>query len=170
MEQSISMKSLRAAAALAVLCAASGCGDDASDPPPGDEPPTVEEFMTGYFETFDSYATGDILALYREDVSAEISGLGQLEGKAEVRDKWLTPFTTAFPDYTHTVNELTVEGNVATADFVFRGTHQAPLQGYEPTGKELVLPIVGTYTVEESAVTHFTLEYDLAVVLAAITP
>jgi len=170
MEQSILINSIRAAAALAILCAASGCGDDASDPPPNDEPPTVEEFMTGYFETFDSYVTADILALYRDDVTANITGIGPLEGKAEVRDQWLTPFTTAFPDYTHTVNELTVDGNVATADFVFRGTHQAELQGYEPTGKELVLPITGTYTVQESAVTDFTLEYDLAIVLAAISP
>ena len=80
------------------------------------------------------------------------------------------PFTSAFPDYTHTVNELTVEGGHATADLVFQGTHEGPLLGNEPTGKHLTLPILGGYDVKDDVVTSFTLEYDVSIVLATITP
>jgi predicted ester cyclase len=110
------------------------------------------------------------MALFAADVTVQISGIGMLQGADAVRDEWLVPFTSAFPDYTHTVNQITVDGTRATADFVFRGTHQAPLLGYEPTGKELVLPIIGTYDVESDLVTNFVLEYEVTIVLDAITP
>ena len=100
-------------AALALV----GCGDDGA-PPEEPPPPDVQAFMTGYFATFDRYVLDDIMALYSPGVHAEISGLGELDGAAEVRDTWLVPFTSAFPDYTHDVDTLTVEGQTATADFV----------------------------------------------------
>jgi predicted ester cyclase len=132
--------------------------------------PDVNAVMTSYFETFDRRVIEDIVPLYTADVHADISGLGMLDGIDEVRDDWLVPFTSAFPDYTHTVNSITVEGQRATADFVFSGTHQGPLFGYEPTGKQLTLPIMGEYDIVGGAVSSFTLEYDAAVVVAAISP
>ncbi|HZO11656.1 MAG TPA: nuclear transport factor 2 family protein [Polyangiaceae bacterium] len=146
------------------------CGDDGEEteaPPP---PPDVKAFMENYFVVFDSYDKNAIVALYDPAVTADISGLGMLSGFEEVRAEWLDPFTSAFPDYTHTVNSITVEGQHATADFVFRGTHQAELLGNPPTGKELVLPIIGNYDVADNEVVNFTLEYDVAIVVAAITP
>jgi predicted ester cyclase len=155
-------------AALFIFLTLVACGgSDETAPLPENE---VEAFMTRYFQVFDSYVTDDILALYAEDVSAEITGLGTLSGRDAVRDEWLLPFTSAFPDYTHEVNAVAVEGERATADFVFSGTHQGELLGNEPTGKELVLPIAGSYDVAGGAVRWLSLDYDLAVVLAAITP
>lgn len=152
--------------AILLFCAACG-GDDESPPTEGSD---VSSFMADYFVVFDRHDQDDILALYAPEVTAQITGLGNLDGIDEVRDQWLVPFTSAFPDYTHTVDQLDVDGQRATAAFVFRGTHQDTLLGYEATGNELVLPITGTYDVEDDAVASFTLEYNLAVVLATITP
>ena len=163
---------IRAGVLVAVVVLCSACGSSEEPVPAPTEEEQVEAFMVNYFEVFDSYDMEAIMALYAADVSAQITALGTLEGAEAVRDQWLVPFTSAFPDYSHTVNETTVEGARATVDFVFSGTHQGPLLGYEPTGKELVLPILGTYDVDVEAerVTHFELEYDVNVVIAAITP
>ena len=171
MQQStpISRRRLGVTLALFMLCNACGSSNEPV-PDPTIEGTDVQAFMENYFVVFDRRVTNDIMALFASDVTAQISGIGMLQGADAVRDQWLVPFTSAFPDYSHDVNGITVDGTRATADFVFTGTHQAPLLGYQPTGKELVLPIMGTYDVEESLVTHFELQYDVNVVLAAITP
>lgn len=170
MQQSTPISRLFAGTALAVFMLCNACGSSEEPAPEPTEEENTEAFMTAYFEVFDSYDQGAIMALYAPDVTAQITGVGMLEGADAVRDQWLVPFTSAFPDYSHTVNEMTVEGTRATVDFVFTGTHQGPLLGYEPTGKELVLPIMGIYDVEADLVTHFELTYDVNIVLAAITP
>jgi predicted ester cyclase len=151
---------------VAALCV--GCGsDDGGGEPTGSDP---QAFMGHYFEVFDAKVTDDILGLYSPEVTAEISGLGVLEGRDALRDAWLVPFTTAFPDYTHTVQSLELDADRVHAEFVFTGTHQAPLLGSAPTGKELVLPITGSYEISDQTVVAFELEYDLGTVLAAIQP
>ena len=159
----------RSGVALAVLVLGQGCGgsDDGDE---GSSKPDTKAFMTSYFDTFDAKVTDDILALYSETVTADITALGKLEGRNAVRDTWLTPFTTAFPDYVHTVNTITVTDGRADVDFVFSGTHQGPLLGFQPSGKPLELPIKGTYDVENDVVTYFKLEYDVQIVLDAIKP
>src|SRR5687768_5100516 len=85
------------------------CGGDEEEAPPPQGPNEVEVFMTAYFDTFDTYDMPAIEALFAPDVQADISGLGELDGFAAVRDEWLVPFTSAFPDYQHTVDAMTVD-------------------------------------------------------------
>lgn len=139
---------------------------------PESEPakPVAQAFMERYFEVFDDKLEAEILDLYAPDVTAEISGLGTLSGRDAVRDGWLVPFRSAFPDYVHTLASLETSGQTVVAEFTFSGTHQGPLLGFEPTGKRLDLPITGTYVISDEQVVDFELEYVVQTVLAAIAP
>jgi predicted ester cyclase len=162
------MVAMKTASVMLLILGIAACGgdDESTAPLPGTD---VQAFMTRYFQVFDQRVQADIVALFAADVQADISGLGALDGLVAVRDEWLLPFTNAFPDYTHTVDQMNVSGQRAVADFVFHGTHQGELLGYAPTGNELTLPICGTYDVANDLVTSFTLEYDVNIVLTTIS-
>jgi steroid delta-isomerase-like uncharacterized protein len=68
-------------------------------------------------------------------------------------------FRTAFPDARLTIQEIIAEGDKVVTWAVFTGTHNGPLEGIPPTGKQVRVKDVDLWRVENGKVvetlTHF---------------
>jgi len=77
----------------------------------------------------------DVLSeLYQPDAKVYLSS-GVLEGSDRLRDEFIRPTQSAFPDLHHEIADIMVEGNKVAMRYVGSGTHQGDFDGKEATGK-----------------------------------
>jgi len=62
---------------------------------------------------------------------------GNIEGRELMRDAFIKPVIEAFPDITHQIDELIVDGCRVAMRFHGSGTHQKAFDGKAATGKRL---------------------------------
>lgn len=74
-------------------------------------------------------------------------------------------FGAAFPDLTHTVEEMVAEGNTVAARWTIRGTHQGEFQGMAPTGKQVQVTGITIHHLTEGRITESWLVFDTLTVL-----
>ena len=55
----------------------------------------------------------------------------------------LDRFYAAFPDLHHTVEDQVADGDTVVTRMTLRGTHQGEFQGIPPTGKPIVVSLIG---------------------------
>ena len=55
----------------------------------------------------------------------------------------LDRFYAAFPDLHHTVEDQVADGDTVVTRMTLRGTHQGAFQGIPPTGKQIVVSLIG---------------------------
>lgn len=102
--------------------------------------------------------------VYAENAVAHTPDLGVLTGRANVV-KYLTGFTTAFPDAHFELLGTHEAGDVAIDEGYFLGTHTGPLempdgQVVEPTGKELRIRECDVAVVADGQIVEHRFYYD----------
>lgn len=64
-------------------------------------------------------------------------------------------FFAAFPDLTHTVEDMVAEGDKVAGRVSNRGTHQGELMGIAPTGKQIDVSAIVLVRIEGGKVAEF---------------
>ena len=84
------------------------------------------------------FAEGDLDLLdelYAED-AIEHNPFGDMHGRAAIRESY-EGFITAFPDIEQEVEDVVAEGDTVAMRLTAHGTHEGPMMGLEPTGREI---------------------------------
>jgi predicted ester cyclase len=115
---------------------------------------TTKEFMQEYFHALsgnkkdapliDKYVTDPALKQHIEEAEA------------------------AFPSYELNVHQLVVEGELAAANFTFRGVHKGAFAGIAPTGKTVSAGGMIFYRVEDGSIRQFWMQLDVPALLAQL--
>src|SRR5207249_3573521 len=66
----------------------------------------------------------------------------------------------AFPDWYSTVEELVAEGDSVVERWTGRGTHRGPFQGIAPTGRQVEVPGVVFYRIQNGKIVEFRGSFD----------
>ena len=72
---------------------------------------------------------------------------------------------TAIPDCVLDVHGLTEQGDTATLEWTFRGTHSGDTPGLEATGREISLPGVSVYRLRDGLIEEERVYWDAATLL-----
>ena len=72
-----------------------------------------------------------------------------------------TAMRTAFPDWHSTPEDLVAEGDRVVERWTGRGTHQSEFQGIPPTGKQVAVPGVVFYRIQDGKIAEFRGSFDL---------
>jgi predicted ester cyclase len=75
----------------------------------------------------------------------------------------LALFHQAFPDTTHTIEDLVAEGDRVVARISARGTHTGELFGHAPTGRVVTLTGITIYRIVEGRIAERWAEHGLGV-------
>ena len=113
------------------------------------DPSVVRGFLDEYFGAWSGTDVAKILTYYSDDVVLHIP-LGRLDGKAAVRDNFVTPIVEGFPGNLHVVKNLIHGTNVVTVEWSFEASHTGPFAGVPASGRNVQVPGCSVY------------EYDLA--------
>ena len=97
--------------------------------------------------------------LFTSDVSINTPD-GVLNGH-EGASALLEAYTTAFPDFHNTTEDLFADGNQVVIRWTFRGTHGGPFAGIEATGKEVSVPGgIGVFRVDGGKISEGHMSWD----------
>ena len=87
-------------------------------------------------EALDSQSVNRLIELLAP--GAVVHGATPLEDlTAENAAQFLQPFYQAFPDLTHSIEDIIAEGDKVVARVLIQATHKAELQGIPPTGNRV---------------------------------
>lgn len=64
----------------------------------------------------------------------------------------ITMLRGAFPDLTHTIDEMITSGDKVWARMTAHGTHQGPFMGVAPTGKTFTITVIDVCRVEDGKI------------------
>ena len=112
---------------------------------------TFDEVVKGNWEILEELYTTDYvwhLPASPEPLTKEESG------------QFMRTFMAAFPDYSHTIEEMIAEDDKVVTRFVFRGTHKGEYMGIPATGKEIVLTSIIITRIAEGKITEEWEEFD----------
>jgi predicted ester cyclase len=85
-----------------------------------------------------------------------------------VLKKHILDTEAAFPGYELDVHRLVVEGDLAVANFTFRGVHKGAFAGIAPTGKAVTTGVMIFYRVTNGKIREFWMQLDLPALLAQL--
>ena len=111
-----------------------------------------------FFELFDSRAFDAIPALLAPGEVAHLPGAPQpLDWPAH--QQYASAFVTAFPDCHHVIEDQVADADNVVTRITFRGTHQGPLMGIPPTGKQIAIGGMSWFRISNGLIaeewTHF---------------
>lgn len=69
-------------------------------------------------------------------------------------------FYEAFPDLTHTIEDVIAEEAKIAVRFILRGTHQAELSGIPATGKSIEVQAIAMLEIRDGKVSHLDAGFD----------
>ena len=79
---------------------------------------------------------------------------------SEESDQFMRTFLSAFPDYSHTIEDVVAEDDKVVTRFTIRGTHKGDYMGIPATGKEIVLTSILISRIAEGKIAEEWEEYD----------
>jgi len=104
----------------------------------------VRAFIEQYYKAWHGTDEEHILSYYAENVSVELPGM-LLNGKAELRDKFVRPFIAAFAGNRHIVKNMIFGKGIVVVEFSFEADHNGPFAGRAATGIPVKVPGCGVY-------------------------
>ena len=104
----------------------------------------VRAFIEQYYKAWHGTDEEHILSYYAENVSVELPGM-LLNGKAELRDKFVRPFIAAFAGNRHIVKNMIFGKDIVVVEFSFEADHNGPFAGRAATGIPVKVPGCGVY-------------------------
>ena len=70
-------------------------------------------------------------------------------------------FEASFPEYELSIEDILAEGNRVAIRALFRGTHAAPFQGIQATGKVVTAPVMLIYVIENGKIVEHWMNADV---------
>jgi steroid delta-isomerase-like uncharacterized protein len=70
-------------------------------------------------------------------------------------------FYAAFPDFSHSIEEMIAVGDKVIARAVDRGTHQGEFNGIPATGKEIEFSVIAIFNFKEGRIVEVREEFDM---------
>ncbi len=104
----------------------------------------VRAFIDQYYKAWGGTDEDRILSYYAENVSVELPGM-LINGKAELRDRFVRPFTAAFAGNRHVVKNMIFGKDIVVVEFSFEADHNGPFAGRAATGIPVKVPGCGVY-------------------------
>jgi steroid delta-isomerase-like uncharacterized protein len=74
----------------------------------------------------------------------------------------------AFPDMVATVDQMVAEGEYVATRYTARGTHQGDFYGLAPTGRAVVLQVIGIQRVVDGKIAEGWFEFDTGEIYAQL--
>lgn len=108
----------------------------------------VQRFVVEYQSGADEDAFDELM---HPEVVDHSRPPGVAPGAEGVRQQF-DGFRAAFPDFHATILDQIVEGDKVVTRKVFRGTHQGPFQGLEPTGREVEIQVIDIVRVSDGRI------------------
>jgi predicted ester cyclase len=108
----------------------------------------VRRFVSEYQTAADERAFNELL---HPDVIDHSRPPGVAPGAEGVRQQF-DGFRAAFSDFRATILDQVAEGDKVVTRKLFRGTHQAPFQGIEPTGREVEIHVIDIVRVRDDQI------------------
>ena len=110
----------------------------------------VREFIDGLFSRGDLDAIDTYLS---EDFINHDPPFGVSTDREGMRAAGAS-FRAAFPDWHSEVHLLIAEADLVAEHFTARGTHRGEIMGVPPSGREVVLPGINIFRVQEGRITE----------------
>jgi steroid delta-isomerase-like uncharacterized protein len=111
--------------------------------------------------------------LYSADYVYHGPGGQELRGRESIRQLWEL-FLAGFPDLQSTVDDVITSDDKLVLRWTLRGTHKGEFLGVAPSNKQIVLPIVEIFRIEDGQLVEAWDQYDrlhlLEQIQAAPTP
>lgn len=99
-------------------------------------------------QAWDEWDMQVVEAVHAEDVVSHGSDADSLDDFKALLADWYD----AFPDLTHTIEDLVAEGDKVAFRFTVTGTHEGMFQGIDPTGEEIEMDGMAVYRVEDGQI------------------
>ena len=115
---------------------------------------TVLRFME-LMDTHNFDALGEVLA---PDFYLH---LGEATLNRDETESMIRAVYEAFPDFTHTVEEILAVGNRVVMRATDRATHRGPFQGIDPTGRQAVVGQIAIYRIAEGRIAEIWEQFDM---------
>ncbi|HEV3365197.1 MAG TPA: ester cyclase [Acidimicrobiia bacterium] len=114
-------------------------------------------------KAWNAHDFGEWSATFTED--AQLAGPGGLSGRGrDTQQMFYSIWQDGFPDNQVSNIRIAEDGDSAVLEAVFEGTHtgvlKAPSGDIPPTGKQVSIPFVVTYTCADGLLTGFRLYFD----------
>ena len=84
----------------------------------------------------------------------DVNGSGEMKEMIKV-------FQTAFPDWTHSIQDMVATEDTLAARLIDRGTHQGDFKEITPTGKQVSLSVMGFCRFTNGRFAEVWIEYDM---------
>ena len=104
----------------------------------------IRAFIDEYYKAWGGTDESRILSYYHENVLVELPGI-LINGKAELRDKFVRPFSAAFAGNRHIVKNMIFGKEIVVVEFSFEADHNGPFAGRAATGIPVKVPGCGVY-------------------------
>ncbi len=117
-----------------------------------------KELVLRFMELMDTHnfhALGEVLA------SDFYLHLGEASLNRDDTESMIRGFYEAFPDFTHTVEEILAVGNRVVMRATDRATHHGSFQGIAPTGRQAVAGQIGIYRIAEGRIAEIWEQFDM---------
>lgn len=106
---------------------------------------------------------GDLSKLELAAESVDVYHAALPDGEVHSRDEFeafLREFSTAFPDFQVTIDDLLADDEVVMYEWTATGTHEAEYQGIPPTGRELDFTGMGKVLVSDGKIQEVRTYYN----------
>lgn len=99
-------------------------------------------------QAWDDWDMQTVEEVHADDVVSHGSDADDLDDFKALLEGWYD----AFPDLTHTIEDLVEEGDKVAFRFTVTGTHERTFQNIDPTGKEIEMEGMAIYRVDDGQI------------------
>ncbi|WP_458190279.1 ester cyclase [Haladaptatus sp. NG-WS-4] len=117
-----------------------------------------KELVRRVHDVLDEQDRDAFAELHVEDIVLHDAG-EEIHGVDAVVERELALWN-AFPDLSHTMEDVLVEDDRAAYRFTSTGTHEGGFRGIEPTGEEFEITGLGVVRIEDGKFAEIWLNYD----------
>ncbi len=110
-----------------------------------------KELAKEVFAAIDAGNFDKLKELFADDFSLKVPGLAEPWG-TDMLFKVIKSHYTAFPDWTHVIEEVVADGEKVAVKLNQKGTHKAEYEGIPATGIEATLPAMHLFSVKNGKV------------------
>jgi steroid delta-isomerase-like uncharacterized protein len=117
-----------------------------------------KELAKGLFSAIDAGNFDKLKGLFADDFALKVPGFDEPWG-TDMLFQAIKSHYTAFPDWTHVIEDVVAEGEKVAVKLIQNGKHEAEYEGIPATGIEATMPAMHLFTIKNGKVVDwFTVE------------